>query len=97
MTDVVDVVTLFEESPGRYEGVALRCSWTSRRTPAPTTGRPPTTRRPTTRRSWGPVRSYVIRGPPAAPSMIYETDAAGRVTSFRGGRTREVAYIEGCA
>ena len=27
--------------------------------------------------------------------MIFETDPAGRVTSFRGGRAREVGYIEG--
>jgi hypothetical protein len=38
---------------------------------------------------------YLIAG--ARRRMIYETNAAGRVTSFRGGRTREVAYIEGCA
>jgi len=29
--------------------------------------------------------------------LIFETGAAGRVTSFRGGRAREVNYIEGCA
>jgi hypothetical protein len=42
------------------------------------------------------VRSgeYLIVG--ARRRMIFETDAAGRVTSFRGGRARQVAYIEGC-
>ena len=29
--------------------------------------------------------------------LIFETSARGRVTSFRGGRSREVRYIEGCA
>jgi hypothetical protein len=29
--------------------------------------------------------------------MIFETNPSGRVTSFRGGRAREVGYIEGCA
>ena len=29
--------------------------------------------------------------------MIFETGAHGRVTSFRGGRSRPVGYIEGCA
>ena len=29
--------------------------------------------------------------------LIFETSAKGRVTSFRGGRSREVRYIEGCA
>lgn len=29
--------------------------------------------------------------------LIFETGAAGRVTSFRGGRLPEVNYIEGCA
>jgi hypothetical protein len=38
---------------------------------------------------------YLIAG--ARRRMIFETDASGRVTSFRGGRARQVAYIEGCA
>jgi hypothetical protein len=29
--------------------------------------------------------------------MIFETGRAGKVTSFRGGRAREVGFIEGCA
>lgn len=29
--------------------------------------------------------------------MTFETGAGGRVTSFRGGRTKQVRYIEGCA
>jgi hypothetical protein len=29
--------------------------------------------------------------------MIFETGAHGRVTSFRGGRSKPVGYIEGCA
>jgi hypothetical protein len=38
---------------------------------------------------------YLIAG--ARRRMIFETGPGGRVTSFRGGRAREVAYIEGCA
>ena len=38
---------------------------------------------------------YLIAG--ARRRMIFETGRAGRVTSFRGGRAREVGYIEGCA
>jgi hypothetical protein len=29
--------------------------------------------------------------------LTYETDAAGKVTSFRAGRMPEVRYVEGCS
>ena len=57
------------------------------------------------RRRYGRVRSephpyvppgeYLIVGR-GRRRMIFETDPGGRVTSFRGGRAREVGYIEGC-
>jgi hypothetical protein len=57
------------------------------------------------RRRYGNVRSqphpytppgkYLIVGGPKR-RMIFETNPAGKVTSFRGGRRREVGYIEGC-
>jgi hypothetical protein len=42
-----------------------------------------------------PPGRYLIvgRGP---RRMIFETNPKGKVTSFRGGRAREVGYIEGC-
>ena len=43
-----------------------------------------------------PPGKYLIVGG-ARRRMIFETNPAGRVTSFRGGRSREVGYIEGCA
>jgi hypothetical protein len=57
------------------------------------------------RRRYGVVRSrphpydpggrYLIVGR-GGRRMIFETNRRGRVTSFRGGRSREVGYIEGC-
>ena len=57
------------------------------------------------RRRYGGVRSephpytppgkYLIVGG-SRRRMIFETNPGGRVTSFRGGRSREVGYIEGC-
>jgi hypothetical protein len=41
-----------------------------------------------------PPGKYLIVG--GHRRMIFETNPAGRVTSFRGGRAREVGYIEGC-
>ena len=43
-----------------------------------------------------PPGRYLITGG-SRRRMIFETNPAGRVTSFRGGRGREVSYIEGCA
>ena len=42
-----------------------------------------------------PRGRYLIVG--GRRRMIFETGRAGKVTSFRGGRAREVGYIEGCA
>ena len=42
-----------------------------------------------------PRGQYLIVG--GRRRMIFETGRAGKVTSFRGGRAREVGYIEGCA
>jgi hypothetical protein len=39
---------------------------------------------------------YLIVGP-RRHRMIFETNAARRVTSFRGGREPQIGYIEGCA
>jgi hypothetical protein len=41
-----------------------------------------------------PPGKYLIVG--GKRRMIFETNAPGRVTSFRGGRAREVGYLEGC-
>ncbi len=38
---------------------------------------------------------YLIVGRPGR-RMIFETDGAGKVTSFRGGRAPHIGYIEGC-
>ena len=40
-------------------------------------------------------RYLIVGGKPRR--MIFETGARGRVTSFRGGLSRPVGYIEGCA
>jgi hypothetical protein len=40
-------------------------------------------------------RYLIVGGKPKR--MIFETGARGRVTSFRGGFSRPVGYIEGCA
>ncbi|HYH59545.1 MAG TPA: hypothetical protein VD790_10030 [Thermoleophilaceae bacterium] len=57
------------------------------------------------RRRYGHVRSrphpytvgrYLIVGR-GNRRIIFETNSHARVTSFRGGRKREVRYIEGCA
>ena len=42
-----------------------------------------------------PRGRYLIVG--GRRRMIFETGRAGKVTSFRGGRAREVEFIEGCA
>jgi hypothetical protein len=42
-----------------------------------------------------PPGKYLIVGG-RGRRMIFETGPNGRVTSFRGGRAREVGYIEGC-
>ena len=42
-----------------------------------------------------PRGRYLIVG--GRRRMIFETGRAGKVTSFRGGRAREVGFIEGCA
>ena len=57
------------------------------------------------RRRYGGVRirphPYVPRGRylivGGRRRMIFETSRLGKVTSFRGGRAREVGFIEGCA
>jgi len=44
---------------------------------------------------YSPPGKYLIVGS-GRRRMIFETSPEGRVTSFRGGRAREVGYIEGC-
>jgi hypothetical protein len=39
---------------------------------------------------------YLITGP-RRRRMIFETNGAGRVLSFRGGRAPYIGYVEGCA
>jgi hypothetical protein len=49
-----------------------------------------------TRHPYTPAGRYLIVG--GKPRrMIFETGARGRVTSFRGGLSKPVGYIEGCA